>query len=152
MDNLITNLFKGTTRLRAGIPEAGTPPRNRPLLATPRRGCEVGESSAAAAARWPGPTMAHGKDRATVRAEIEVLRSERLAYKQEGIQTRKALAKSEAYYRALEARAAVLETHVRRLKWQRQAADDFAVQHIMRTQALEAGARDNTLKDTGSSS
>nr|GFC04507.1 hypothetical protein [Tanacetum cinerariifolium] len=26
----------------------------------------------------------------------------------------------------------------------RQAADDFAVQHIMRTQALEAGARDDT--------
>nr|GFC56632.1 hypothetical protein [Tanacetum cinerariifolium] len=33
-----------------------------------------------------------------------------------------------------------------------QAADDFAVQHIMRTQALEAGARDDTLEDTGSSS
>nr|GEU62129.1 hypothetical protein [Tanacetum cinerariifolium] len=43
---------------RAGIPEADTPPWNRPLLATPRPGCEVGESSAAA--RWPGPTMAHG--------------------------------------------------------------------------------------------
>nr|GFD30397.1 hypothetical protein [Tanacetum cinerariifolium] len=27
-------------------------------------------------------------------------------------------------------------------------ADDFAVQHIMRTQALEAGARDDTLEDT----
>nr|GEY59999.1 hypothetical protein [Tanacetum cinerariifolium] len=45
--------------------------------------------SSAAAARWPGPTMAHGvdcsyKDRAAVRAEIEVLRSERLAYEQEG--------------------------------------------------------------------
>nr|GFB65326.1 hypothetical protein [Tanacetum cinerariifolium] len=88
----------------------------------------------------PRPTMAHGvncsyvktrlqdterrmmaalelvnlrKDRAAVRAEIEVLRSERLAYEQK---------------------------------------DDFAVQHIMRTQALEAGARDDTLEDTGSSS
>nr|GFD50983.1 hypothetical protein [Tanacetum cinerariifolium] len=39
----------------------------------------------------------------------------------------------------------VLETHARHLEWQRQAADDFAVQHIMRTQALEAGARDDTL-------
>nr|GFB81881.1 hypothetical protein [Tanacetum cinerariifolium] len=92
------------------------------------------------------------KDRAAVRAKIEVLRSERLASKQEGIQIREALAKSEAYCRALEARVAVLETHTRRLEWQRQAADDFAVQHIMRTQALEAGARDDTLKDTGSSS
>nr|GEZ70716.1 reverse transcriptase domain-containing protein [Tanacetum cinerariifolium] len=102
-----------STSRRAGIPEADTPPRNRPLLATPRPGCEVEESSAAAARR-PGPTMAHEvdcsyvetrlrdtkrmmmatlelvnlrKDRAVVRAEIEVLRSERLAYKQEAVQT-----------------------------------------------------------------
>nr|GFA80294.1 hypothetical protein [Tanacetum cinerariifolium] len=97
----------------AGIPEADTSPRNRPLLATPRPGCE---------------------DRAAARVEIEVLRSERLAYEQE------------------EARVAVLETHACRLEWQRQAADDLVVQHIMRTQALEAGARDDTLEDTGSSS
>nr|GFB62472.1 hypothetical protein [Tanacetum cinerariifolium] len=32
----------------------------------------------------------------------------------------------------LEARVAVLETHARRLEWQCQAADDFAIQHIMR--------------------
>nr|GFB73379.1 hypothetical protein [Tanacetum cinerariifolium] len=150
----------------AGIPEADTPPRNRPLLATPRPWYEFGESSAAAVRR-PGPTMAHGvncsyvetrlldtkrrmmaalelvnlrvsyqvdvctreslefctrhhdakKDRAAVRAEIEVLRSERLAYEQEGVQTREALARSEAYCRALEARVAVWETHVRRLEW-----------------------------------
>nr|GFB48751.1 hypothetical protein [Tanacetum cinerariifolium] len=50
------------------------------------------------------------KDRAAVRAEIEVLRRERLAYEQESIQTREALARSEAYSRALEARVAVLET------------------------------------------
>nr|GEZ60926.1 hypothetical protein [Tanacetum cinerariifolium] len=43
----------------------------------------------------------------------------------------------------------VLETQARRNEWQRQTADDFAVQHIMRTQALEAGARIDTLKDTG---
>nr|GFA95325.1 hypothetical protein [Tanacetum cinerariifolium] len=89
------------------------------------------------------------KDRTAVRAEIEVLRSERLAYEQEGIQTREALARSKAYCRALKVRVVVLETHARRLEWQRQAADDFAVQHIMRTQALEAGARDDTLEDTG---
>nr|GFB68085.1 hypothetical protein [Tanacetum cinerariifolium] len=140
-----------STSRRARITEADTPPQNRPLLATPRPGCEVGESFAATARR-PGPTMAHGKDRVVMRAEIEVLRSERLAYEQEGIQNREALAKSEAYCRALEARVAVLETHSRRLEWQRQATDDFAVQHNMRTQALEAGARDDTLEDTGSSS
>ncbi|GJS51256.1 hypothetical protein Tco_0624618 [Tanacetum coccineum] len=67
------------------------------------------------------------KDRAAVRAEIEVLRRERLAYEQESMETRQALARSEA-------------------------ADDLAVQHIMRIQALEAGARVDTLEDTGSSS
>nr|GFA47108.1 hypothetical protein [Tanacetum cinerariifolium] len=83
---------------------------------------------------------------------IDLLTSERLAYEQEGIRTREALARSEAYCRALEARVAVLETHARRLEWQRQAADDLVVQHIMCTQALEAGARDDTLEDTSSSS
>nr|GFA15224.1 hypothetical protein [Tanacetum cinerariifolium] len=139
-----------STSRRAGIPEANTPPQNRPLLTTPRPWCEVGESSAATSRRQ-GPVMAHG-DRAAVRAEIEVLRSERLAYEQEGIQTREALAISEAHCRALDARVAVLETHARRLEWQCQAADDFAVEHIMHTQALEAGAHIDTLEDAGSSS
>nr|GEW60743.1 hypothetical protein [Tanacetum cinerariifolium] len=179
-----------STSRRARILEANTPPQNRPLLATPRPGCEVGESSAAAARRQ-GPTMAHEVNcrymetrlqdterrmmaalelvnrrvsyqvdvctressefctRAAVRAEIEVLRNERLAYEQEGIQTREALTRSEAHCRALEARVAVLETHARRLEWQRQAADDFAVEHIMCTQAVEARAHDDTLEDAG---
>ncbi|GJX90152.1 putative reverse transcriptase domain-containing protein [Tanacetum coccineum] len=91
------------------------------------------------------------KDRAAVRAEIEVLRRERLAYEQESIQIHQDLARSEAYSRTLEARVIVLETEVRRHEWQRQAAYDLAVQHIMRTQALEAGAHVDTLEDTGSS-
>nr|GFB61687.1 hypothetical protein [Tanacetum cinerariifolium] len=170
-----------STSRRAGIYEADTLPQNMTLLAAPRPGCKVGESSATV--RRPGPTMTHGvdcsyvetrlqdterrvmaalelvnrrvsyqvdvctressefctrhhdgqKDRAAMRAEIEVLRNERLAYEQEGIQTREALARSEAHCRALKARVAVLETHAHRLEWQRQAADDFAVEHIMRT-------------------
>ncbi|GJR17697.1 reverse transcriptase domain-containing protein [Tanacetum coccineum] len=48
-----------STSRRAKIPEADTPPRKRLLLTTPRPSCEVGESFAAAAARQPGPTMAH---------------------------------------------------------------------------------------------
>ncbi|GJW05451.1 hypothetical protein Tco_1564307 [Tanacetum coccineum] len=91
------------------------------------------------------------KDRATVRAEIEVLRRERLAYEQESMETRQALARSKAYSRALEAWVTVLETQARRHEWQRQDADDRATRHIMRIQALEAGARDDTLEDTGSS-
>ncbi|GKF67248.1 hypothetical protein Tco_0196927, partial [Tanacetum coccineum] len=42
---------------RADIPKDDTLPRKRLLLTTPRPGCEVGESSAAAAAKPPGPTI-----------------------------------------------------------------------------------------------
>ncbi|GJW62539.1 hypothetical protein Tco_0111874 [Tanacetum coccineum] len=40
-----------STSRRADIPEADTPPRKRLLLTTPRPGCEIRESSTAAAAR-----------------------------------------------------------------------------------------------------
>ncbi|GJZ68789.1 hypothetical protein Tco_0632339 [Tanacetum coccineum] len=128
-----------TSRI-ADIPEADTPPRKRLLLTTPRPSCEVGEGSAAAAARQPRPTMAHRvdyslvdtmetkfrdterrmmtalemvnmrKDHAAVRAKIEVLRRERIAYEQESMETCQALARSEAHCRTLEARVTVLET------------------------------------------
>ncbi|GKA01019.1 hypothetical protein Tco_0673684 [Tanacetum coccineum] len=90
------------------------------------------------------------KDHAAVRAEIEVLRRERLTYEKESMETRQALARSEAYCSlpAVEHEVTCLETEVRRHEWQRQAADDFAVRHIMRTQALEARARVDTLEDT----
>ncbi|GJW54833.1 reverse transcriptase domain-containing protein [Tanacetum coccineum] len=94
-----------STSRRADIPEADMPPRKRLLLTTPRPSCEVGESSAAAC---------------SVRAKIEVLRRERLAYKQESMETHQALAR--------------LQT----------------MRHIMRIQALEAGARDDTLEDIAS--
>ncbi|GJU77861.1 hypothetical protein Tco_1274931 [Tanacetum coccineum] len=103
-----------STSRRADIPEADTPPRKRLLLTTPRPGCEIGESSATAAARQPGPTI-----------ETRLRDTER---------------------RMMTA----LELVNRRVTYQ--AADDLAVQHIMRTQALEAGARVDTLEDTGSSS
>ncbi|GJW04337.1 hypothetical protein Tco_1563193 [Tanacetum coccineum] len=45
----------------------------------------------------------HEKDRAAVRAKIEVLRRERLAYEQESMETRQALARSRSLLRALEA-------------------------------------------------
>ncbi|GKF85192.1 hypothetical protein Tco_0250090, partial [Tanacetum coccineum] len=46
-----------STSRRADIPQADTPPCKRLLLTTPRPGCEVGGSSATAAARQPGPTI-----------------------------------------------------------------------------------------------
>ncbi|GKA30667.1 hypothetical protein Tco_0716972, partial [Tanacetum coccineum] len=136
-----------STSRRADIPEADTPPQKRLLLTTPRPGCEVGESFAAAAARQPGPTMALRVDCSSV--DTVETRRERLAYEQESIQTRQELARSEAYSRALEARVTVLETQARRHEWQRQDADDRATRHIMRIQASEAGPRDDTLEDTG---
>ncbi|GKE64789.1 hypothetical protein Tco_1518950, partial [Tanacetum coccineum] len=84
-------------------------------------------------------------------SEIKVLRRERLAYEQESSETRQALARSEAHNKALEVQIEVLETQAYRHEWQRQDADDHATRHIMRTQALEAGARVDTLEDTGSS-
>nr|GEW85158.1 hypothetical protein [Tanacetum cinerariifolium] len=51
-----------STSRRAEIPEADTPPRKRLLLTALGPSCEVGESSAAAAARQPGPTMASSVD------------------------------------------------------------------------------------------
>ncbi|GJV84157.1 hypothetical protein Tco_1524055 [Tanacetum coccineum] len=129
-----------STSRRADIPEADTPPRKRLLVTAPTPRVEVGESFAAAAARQPGSTMARRvdhsfvdtvdtreeslgfylrhqeaqEDRAAMRAEIEILRRERLAYEQESIETRQALARSEAYSRALEARIRVLETQAYR--------------------------------------
>ncbi|GJZ66619.1 hypothetical protein Tco_0623315 [Tanacetum coccineum] len=137
-----------STSRRADIPEADTLPRKRLLLTTPRPGYVRSRESSEFQSRHHDAQ----KDRASVRAEIEVLKRERVAYEQESMETRQALARFEAYCRALEARVTVLETEVHRHEWQRQAVDDLAVQHIMRTQALEAGARVDTLEDTGSSS
>ncbi|GJR70717.1 hypothetical protein Tco_0016782 [Tanacetum coccineum] len=55
-----------STSRRADIPEADMPPRKRLLLTAPRPGCEVRESSAAAATRQPGPTMARRVDCSSV--------------------------------------------------------------------------------------
>ncbi|GKB32406.1 hypothetical protein Tco_0871807 [Tanacetum coccineum] len=94
------------------------------------------------------------KDRAAVRAELEIVRKRETCLTSWRVSEPSGfgLARSEAHCRALEARVTVLETEVHRHEWQRQAADDLAVQYIMRTQALEAGARVDTLEDTGSSS
>ncbi|GJZ63075.1 hypothetical protein Tco_0619496 [Tanacetum coccineum] len=127
-----------STSRRADIPEADTPPRKRLLLTalTPR--VEVGESSVAAANTERRTMVAlevvnlrvsyqedvHRReslgfysrhqeaqeDRAAMRAEIEILRKERLAYEQGSIETHQALARSEAYSKALEAWIRVLET------------------------------------------
>ncbi|GJX73901.1 hypothetical protein Tco_0312496 [Tanacetum coccineum] len=106
-----------STSRRADIPEADTPPRKRLLLTTPRPECEVGESSAAAAARQPGPTMAHRVDCSSV----------------DTIETR---------IRDTERR---MMTAFRNGQHESLAADDPCCLHIMRTLAMVAGARVDTL-------
>ncbi|GKF05578.1 hypothetical protein Tco_0036246 [Tanacetum coccineum] len=145
------------TRRLPDISGADTPPRKRLLLTTPRPGYEVGESFAAAAARQPRPTMAHRVDHSHVDTMETRFRDieRRMMTALEMVNMRISYqvdVRSKESSEALEARVTVLETDVRRHEWQRQAADDITVQHIMRTQALEAGARVDTLEDTGSSS
>ncbi|GJZ02553.1 hypothetical protein Tco_0520514 [Tanacetum coccineum] len=106
-----------STSRRADIPEADMPPRKRLLLTTPRPGCKIRRVLLLLLRDSQDPLWP--KDSAAVRAEIEVLRRERLAYEQERIENRQALARSEAYSWALEARIT----------------------------DLEAGARDDTLED-----
>nr|GEX93308.1 SGNH hydrolase-type esterase domain-containing protein [Tanacetum cinerariifolium] len=166
-----------STSHRADILKADMSPRKGLLLTAPTPRYEVGESYAAGAARQSGFTVAlrvdysfmdtvktsvramkrkamtaieHQEaceDYATVRAEIGVLRRERLAHEQEISETRQALVRSEAHNGALEARIATVETQLYHMEWQRQDADDRATEHIMCTHALEARARIDTLKD-----
>ncbi|GKD97577.1 hypothetical protein Tco_1381474 [Tanacetum coccineum] len=53
---------------------------------------------------------------------------------------------------ALLAQLETLETHMSRMEWQRQRAEDDAVRQMMRTHVLEARAQIDTVEDTDSSS
>ncbi|GJV48429.1 putative reverse transcriptase domain-containing protein [Tanacetum coccineum] len=213
-------------RMRDDIPEEDMPPRRRFVLTAPPPGCDVAESSAAAARpprgqydfvdtveagqgliRSPGHdarTIARAADRAEdvgyvralqasehrmmtsieevnlrvsyqaqvrrresedfytqlhdartdrrdIRLEIDVVRGQRTAYETELREVRQAYLSSEAQNRALLARLETLETHMSRMEWQRQSAEDLAVRQMMRTQVLEARARIDTVEDAGSS-
>ncbi|GKF27397.1 hypothetical protein Tco_0083291, partial [Tanacetum coccineum] len=132
-----------STSCRADIPEADTPPRKRLLLTTPRPKCEVGESSAAAAARQPGPTI-ETRLLDTERRMMTALElvNRRITY-QVDVCTRESTEFYTRHHDAQKDHAAV--------RAEIEAADDFVVRHIMRTQALEAGARVDTLEDNGGS-
>ncbi|GJW84174.1 hypothetical protein Tco_0157319 [Tanacetum coccineum] len=90
-------------------------------------------------------------DRRDIRLEIDVVRGQRTAYETELREVRQAYLSSEAQNRALLARLETLETHMSRMEWQRQSAEDLAVRQMMRTQVLEARARIDTVEDAGSS-
>ncbi|GJU54441.1 putative reverse transcriptase domain-containing protein [Tanacetum coccineum] len=84
-----------------------------------------------------------------IRLEVDVVRGQRTAYETELQEVRKAYLRSEAQNRALLARIETLETHMTRIEWQRQSAEDRVVRHMMRTHVLEARARVDTVEDTG---
>ncbi|GKA78178.1 putative reverse transcriptase domain-containing protein [Tanacetum coccineum] len=90
-------------------------------------------------------------DRKDIRLEVDVVRGQRTAYETELQEVRQAYLGSEAQNMALLARLETLETHMTRIEWQRQSAEDRAVRHMMRTHVLEARARIDTVEDTGSS-
>ncbi|GJT23743.1 hypothetical protein Tco_0893680 [Tanacetum coccineum] len=156
-------------RMREDIPEEDQPPQRRFVLTAPPSGCNVAESSVAPAARAPrgqydfvdvivvveGLIRSPGHDVRTIdrvadRAE-DVVRGQRTAYETELHEVRQAYLRSKAQNRALLARLETLETHMTRMEWQRQRAEDDAARQIMRTHVLEARARIDTVEDTGSS-
>ncbi|GKA08076.1 hypothetical protein Tco_0687407 [Tanacetum coccineum] len=90
-------------------------------------------------------------DRRDIRLEVDVVRGQRIAYETELQKVRQAYLRSETHNRALLARLKTLETHMTRIEWQRQSAEERAVRHMMRTHVLKARARINTVEDTNSS-
>ncbi|GKC36479.1 hypothetical protein Tco_1048863 [Tanacetum coccineum] len=158
-------------RMRDDIPKEGMPPQRRFILTAPPPGCDVVKSSVAAA-RAPRAidraedvgyvralqasehrmmTSIEETDRRDIRLEIDVVRGQSTAYETELHEVRQAYLSSEARNRALLVRLETLETHVSRMKWQRQRAEDDAVRQMMRTYILEARAHIDTVEDTGSS-
>ncbi|GKA17168.1 hypothetical protein Tco_0697005 [Tanacetum coccineum] len=77
--------------------------------------------------------------------------AQRTAYETELHEVHQAYLSSEARNRALLARLETLETHMSRMEWQHQRAEDDTVRQIMHTQVLEARARIDTMEDADSS-
>ncbi|GKA49102.1 hypothetical protein Tco_0742060, partial [Tanacetum coccineum] len=129
-------------------------------------GCDVAESFAAAATRAPRGQYdfvdAIGAGEALQISEHMMMTSIeevnlRVSYqaqvrRQEKLhEVRQAYLSSEVRNRALLARLEALETHMSRIEWQCQRAEDDAVRQIMCTQVLEARARIDTVEDADSS-
>ncbi|GKD64776.1 hypothetical protein Tco_1306884 [Tanacetum coccineum] len=72
--------------------------------------------------------------------QAQVRRGQRTAYETELREVHQAYLSFDARNRALLARLETLETHMSRMEWQRQSAEDRAVRQMMRTHVLEARA------------
>nr|GEV55282.1 putative reverse transcriptase domain-containing protein [Tanacetum cinerariifolium] len=91
-------------------------------------------------------------DRRDIRLEIDVVKGQKTAYEIELQEVHQAYLSSEAQNKALLAQLETLETHMSRMEWQRQSAEDLAVTQRMRIHTLEARTRTDTVEDAGSSS
>nr|GFB50011.1 hypothetical protein [Tanacetum cinerariifolium] len=80
-------------------------------------------------------------DHRDIRLEIDVVRGQRTAYETELQEVHQAYLSFEAQNRELLARLETLKTHMSRMEWQRQSAEDLAVTQMMRIHTLEARAR-----------
>ncbi|GJV59294.1 hypothetical protein Tco_1465394 [Tanacetum coccineum] len=89
--------------------------------------------------------------RRDIRLKIDVVKGQMTAYETKLHEVCQDYLSSEARNKALLARLETLETHISRMEWQRQRAEDDAVRQMMLTHVLEARAQINTVEDTGSS-
>ncbi|GKE08363.1 hypothetical protein Tco_1411914, partial [Tanacetum coccineum] len=154
-------------RMRDDILEEDMPPQRRFVLTAPPPGCDVAESYVAATARAPrcqydfvdiveagqGSIRSPGHDAQTIdkvadRAEDV---GERVRISIHNFMTLRLTAEIlDSRLMALLARLKTLETHMSRMEWQHERAEDHAVRQMMRTQVLEARAQIDTVEDTGS--
>ncbi|GJZ05292.1 putative reverse transcriptase domain-containing protein [Tanacetum coccineum] len=75
--------------------------------------------------------------RVSYQAQIDIVKPKDHAYETELHEVRQAYLSFEARNRALLARLETLKTHMRRMEWQCQSAEDLAVKQMIRTQWLE---------------
>nr|GEW82628.1 hypothetical protein [Tanacetum cinerariifolium] len=141
-------------RRRDDIPEEDMPPQRRFTSTTPSPGCDIAESSTAAAARHLGVSMILSillkQDRGMTSIEEVNLRVSYQAQvrRQEKLQeVHKAYLSSEARNRALLVRLETLKTHMSRME----SVEDLAITQMIRIHTLEARARTDTVEDAGSS-
>nr|GEW30100.1 putative reverse transcriptase domain-containing protein [Tanacetum cinerariifolium] len=141
----------GKEYMRDDIPEEDMPPRRRFAFTTPSLRYEAAESSATTVAKAPrsqydfvniveagqGLIRSPGHDAQTIARD-------RTAYEIELQEVHQAYLSSKAQNKALLARLKILETHVSRMEWQRQSAEDLVVTQMMHIHALEARARTDT--------
>nr|GEW50070.1 hypothetical protein [Tanacetum cinerariifolium] len=90
-------------------------------------------------------------DHRDIRLEIDVVRGQRTAYETELQEVHQAYLSSEARNRELLARLETLKTHISRMEWQRQSAEELAVTQMMRIYTLKARACADTVEDVDSS-